>query len=131
MHSQLSMEDKYSSMLVVVLLTMTYGSGLPIMYLISMIYFFTCYWFDKFLIFHHHSKPHYFDEQLSLKITNWFKLGVVLHLIVGILMFSNAKILPVTQESYGDALQLQLHDSESEDHDEFEHANSHFSFGNI
>jgi len=62
MGPQLSMEDKYSSMLVVVLLAMTYGSGLPIMYLLSMVYFFTCYWVDKFLIFYNHSKPLYFDE---------------------------------------------------------------------
>lgn len=81
-------------MLVVVLLAFTYGPGLPIMYLLACLYFFVSYWTDKIMILYNHRKPIYFDEMLALQTTWWLKLGLVLHLIVGVLMFSNAHILP-------------------------------------
>lgn len=74
---------------------MMYGPGIPIMYVISMIYFVVAYWSDKILILYFHRKPLFFDELLSLEISWWFKIGLLLHLVAGILMFSNSKILPV------------------------------------
>jgi hypothetical protein len=117
----LEMEDKYASSLVVILLVMMYAPGIPILYVIAMLYFFVTYWIDKFLIINHHKKPLFLDEKLALKILWWYKLALLLHLIVGILMYSNARILPVGEilkstvytESLGDEYQ------------------NYYSFGNI
>lgn len=59
------MNYKYANMLVVVLITMTYSAGLPILYIVAAIYFFVVYWVDKLLIFYHHRKPAFFDEDLA------------------------------------------------------------------
>lgn len=90
-----TVEDKYAAMLLVVLMAMTYGPGLPVMYVIAMVYFFVTFWFDKSIILRYNQKPVFLDENLALSIVKWFKLGVVFHLILGVLMFSNANILPV------------------------------------
>jgi len=90
----LEMDWKYSSMLVVVMLVMTYGPGIPILYLIACVYFFVGYWTDKILVFYYHRKPAYFNERLALDIQAWYKLAIVLHLIVGTMMLSNSHILP-------------------------------------
>jgi hypothetical protein len=92
---EISYEEIYSSMLVVILMAMTYGPGLPVMYPIACVYFAVAYWKDKFLFFYHHKKPVFFDEKLALQITSWFKLGLFFHLAMGVLMFSNANILPL------------------------------------
>lgn len=60
--TEISFEGKYSAMLVIVLMAMMYGPGLPIMYLIAACYFFVTYWSDKIMIFYNHRKPLYFDE---------------------------------------------------------------------
>lgn len=115
-------EQKYASMLLVVLMAMTYGSGLPVMYLIATIYFFVTYWTDKFLILRYYQKPNFLDEQLALRIVPWFKLGLVFHFVLGVMMFSNAKILPTASS---ENLDEQLSENESGSY------TSSYSFGNV
>lgn len=45
------MEYKYASLILVLYITMMYGSGMPILYLITCVYFFATYWTEKFLFF--------------------------------------------------------------------------------
>jgi len=96
---EIEMHEKYATMLVVALLAFAYGPGLPIMYLLAAVYFFVNYWTDKIMIFYNHRKPLYFDEMLALQSTKWLKVGVVLHFLVGLMMYSNSKILPVGEIS--------------------------------
>lgn len=93
------MEYRYANILVVTLLVMTYGSGLPILYPIAALYFFTTYWVDKALIFYNYRKPLFFDEKLALHTQGYLKVAVLLHMIVGILMLSNSHILPVKKKA--------------------------------
>ena len=92
--SDFNVETKYASMLLVVLMAMTFGPGLPIMYLIAMVYFFVTYWVDKAMMIYYEQKPVFLDEQLAISITKWYKVGILFHLVLGVLMFSNANILP-------------------------------------
>ena len=100
--SELLMDYKFANILVVTLIVMTYGSGIPIMYPIAALYFFATYWTDKFLIYYHHRKPLFFDEKLALHTQGWLKLAIVLHLCVGFLMMSNSHILPVKAGAEGE-----------------------------
>lgn len=93
------MDYKYSNMLTITYVTMLYGSGIPILYLIAASYFLVTYWVDKELVFYHYRKPEMYDENLAIKTLSWYKYAVVLHLIGGILMYSNSNILPVPKEA--------------------------------
>lgn len=66
MGNEIDYESKYANMLVVILMAMTYGPGIPIMYVIACFYFFIIYWKDKFMVFYNCRKPLYFDETLAL-----------------------------------------------------------------
>jgi len=83
------MEVKYANILVVTYVTMFYGSGIPILYLIAACFFFATFWVDKWMILYYYRKPANFDETLALKTLSWFKFALVLHFIGGILMYSN------------------------------------------
>lgn len=74
---------------------MLYGSGIPIMYILAVVFFFCTYWVDKVLIYYNHRKPNEFGEKMILKILGLFKYAALLHFIGAILMYSNAKILPI------------------------------------
>ena len=45
------MDFKYANLLTVLFVTMMFGSGIPILYLVSALYFLFTYWTDKILIF--------------------------------------------------------------------------------
>ena len=92
------MDYKYSTMVTITYVLMLYGAGIPILYLIAACYFFATYWVDKQLVFNHYRKPEMYDESMALGTLSWFKYGVVLHLIGGILMYSNSNILPIRKD---------------------------------
>lgn len=54
---ELNMDYKYANILVVTTMALTYGAGIPIMYLLAAVYFIVAYWTDKVLIFYNYRKP--------------------------------------------------------------------------
>jgi hypothetical protein len=99
---QPDMDFKYASMVVVLYVTFLYSSGIPSLYIVALFYFFVTYWVDKFLVLTYYSKPAFLDESLALSIQSWFKFAIVLHLIGGILMYSNSNILPAYTDQIGE-----------------------------
>lgn len=87
------MDFKYANLITVLYVTMLYGSGIPILYFVAAIFFIT-YWVDKILIFYYYRKPELLDHSLAIETLKWFKYAIVLHVIGGILMYSNSAILP-------------------------------------
>jgi hypothetical protein len=96
--SAVDFDYKYANLLTVVYLTMLYGSGIPIMYLIAAVYFFVSYWIDKVLIYYNHRKPNEFNETLTLQVLRMFKYAVIMHIVGALFMYSNSSILPVTMQ---------------------------------
>jgi len=92
------MEYKYSNTLLVVFVTMMYGSSMPFMYVIAMIYFFTTYWTEKTLFFYYYRKPDFLDENLAKRTNTWLKFALFLHMLMGVMMFMNEDILPIEEE---------------------------------
>lgn len=88
------MEFRYANILVVVLITMMYSPGLPVLYPIALGFFFVTYHVDKCMLLRMYRKPVLFDNKLALDILFWFKMAMVFHALMGIFMFSNPKILP-------------------------------------
>lgn len=88
------MEFRYANLLNVLMCTMLFGAGIPILYFIAFLFFTVSYWADCFLLFNCYRKPINFDHSMALKSMKWFKYALVFHLICGMFMFSNSSILP-------------------------------------
>lgn len=116
MGTQVEFDSRYSNILVVTFVTMLYGSGMPILYFVAAAYFFVTYWTDKYLILTWYAKPRVTDDTLISESQRYSGFAIFLHLLGGILMYSNAKILPTVEQSF--------HDSISE-------YGSYYSFGNL
>ena len=116
MGRQVEFDNRYSNILVVTLVTMLYGSGMPVLYFVAATYFFVTYWTDKYLILTWYAKPRVTDDTLIKESQRYYGLAVMLHLVGGVLMYSNAKILPTIHQSFQDTIS------------EYE---SYYSFGNL
>ena len=90
------MEFRYSNILVVVIITMMYSPGLPVLYPIAFGFFFVTYLVDKLMLLKCYRKPVQFDNSLALSILFWFRFALVAHSLMGIFMFSNSQILPTS-----------------------------------
>ena len=88
------MEYKYSNLLTVLFVTMMYSSGMPILYFISTVFFLATYWTEKVMFFYFYRKPENLDENLAKRTLGWFKYALFAHMVMGLLMYSNVKILP-------------------------------------
>jgi len=79
---------------------------MPILYPIGAGFFFVGYWVDKILLFHYLKKPISYDSFMSRKTSNWYKFILVMHVIMGTLMYSNSSICPsrVVWESKANSL---------------------------
>jgi len=91
------MEFRYSNLLTVLGVTFLYSSGMPILYPIAALYFFVTYWVDKWLLLRFYRKPVMFDSYMARETLKWFKWILVVHVLAGLLMYSNSSILPSDQ----------------------------------
>jgi hypothetical protein len=98
------LEYRYSNLLTVMMVTMMYGSGIPILYFIAFIFYVVTYWMDSFLLFNFYRKPLNFDKFLAESTLRWFKLAILLHVLGGAMMFSNSSILPIAFEQESEYL---------------------------
>mmetsp|Transcript_113216 Transcript_113216/g.156372 ORF Transcript_113216/g.156372 Transcript_113216/m.156372 type:complete len:139 (-) Transcript_113216:744-1160(-) len=88
--AEFAMEFRYSNILVVVIITMMYSPGLPVLYPIAFGFFFVTYFVDKCMLLKLYRKPVMFDNTLALSVLFWFKFALVAHSLMGIFMFSNS-----------------------------------------
>lgn len=94
------MEFRYSNILTVVIITMMYSPGLPLLYPIAFGFFAVTYLVDKCMLLKMYRKPVLFDNSLALSIIFWFKMAMIFHSIMGIFMLSNTAILPTSDEEF-------------------------------
>lgn len=98
MGNEFLMEFRYSNILTVVIITMMYSPGLPLLYPIACAFFMVTYYVDKCMLLKMYRKPVLFDNTLALSILFWFNMAMVLHSLMGIFMLSNTSILPTSSE---------------------------------
>lgn len=97
MGSEYLMEFRYSNILTVVLITMMFSPGLPLLYPIAFLFFLVTYFVDKYMLLRMYRKPVLFDNSLALSVLFWFKAAMGLHALMGIFMLSNTSILPTKE----------------------------------
>jgi hypothetical protein len=83
---------RYPQLLVVVFVSMSYSSGIPIMYLIISATAFTFYWVDKYLFTRWYRTPPQYDAQISLQFSGYLPWAMLLHCLFGTWMLSNRRM---------------------------------------
>ena len=87
------MTYRYCNILNLVFLCMMYSSGIPVLYPICAFYFAVTYWFDKYMLFRWYKRPVMLDNYIAMRTLSWFKFALLLHVLIGVVMYSNNEIL--------------------------------------
>ena len=70
-----------------------YSSGLPILYLVSCLFYFILYWVYKILLLKFYQRTVKFNEGLAVYSIKYIKYGVFFHMVIGGIMYSNSRIM--------------------------------------
>jgi hypothetical protein len=76
-----------------IFVTMTYSSGLPILYLVAFLSLFFTYWIDKFLMLRYFKVANQFTEANSRAVVNILPWAAIFHFIFGYMLYSYPDIL--------------------------------------
>lgn len=87
---------------------MTYSSGMPVLYPVGALNFTIIYWVYKVLMIKHYQKTTSFNQDMPKLTINFYRLGVIFHLLVGAFMFTNSNILSPANLDLINALEDQL-----------------------
>mmetsp|Transcript_16493 Transcript_16493/g.11841 ORF Transcript_16493/g.11841 Transcript_16493/m.11841 type:complete len:380 (+) Transcript_16493:1490-2629(+) len=87
------MEFRLSQVLTNTFVTLTYSAGIPVLYMVQFISLFITYWLDKLLFFSYYRKPPTYDVNLTLDSVMLMKYAVVIHFVIGFIMYSNSTVL--------------------------------------
>lgn len=79
----------YAQLFTTLLVSMMYTAGAPILYLITFINVVIMYWVYKSVIVYYYKLTTEFDENFVNYATHFFKIAVILHLGVSLIMFTN------------------------------------------
>ena len=72
---------------------LTYSSGIPILYPIACLNYLVLYWVYKILLIKYYRKTVSFNQDLPNFSIYFFKVGIILHIVMGAFIFTNKKIL--------------------------------------
>jgi len=114
------MESRYANMMTVTFVVMMYGSGMPILYVVAALFYFVAYWVDKTIFFKCYQKPETTDMTIIHGTIDMLFFAVALHLIGGVLMYSNSNILPVDTKNLS-----------AQYYTEMKEYTDYYSFGNV
>jgi hypothetical protein len=83
----------YANIFATLLSILMFSTGLPALYIIGAIFFGMMYWVQKFLLIKHHSKTSSFNEVMVLRAIGYIKIGLLLHILMGCLMYTYSGII--------------------------------------
>jgi len=83
---------KYSGILNVAFVTMLYGLGMPILFLVAAFTYFVLYSLERILVAYFYQLPPTFDDQMTKNAFRIIRWASVLHLFFGYWMLSNKQI---------------------------------------
>ena len=84
---------RYSQILAQIFITITFSSGLPILYSITFVSLFISFWVDKFLMLRFFRKQNKFTSSLSASFVSLLPFAIIAHVIYGFFIFSHPNIL--------------------------------------
>lgn len=71
-----------------------FSTGMPILYPFAVIFYFGLYWVYKLLLIKFYQKTTKFNYHLPIYTTQYIKVGVFFHIIIGGIMVTNNDIIP-------------------------------------
>jgi hypothetical protein len=83
------LEYRYSQLLTMVFIAMTFGAAMPIVYPFLVFTFMITYWIDKITVLRVYKKPPRYGKALTKVTREWLNLSIFIHFIVALWMYSN------------------------------------------
>jgi hypothetical protein len=71
-----------------------FSTGIPILYPFAVVMYLGVYWVYKFLLIKFYQKTTKFNYNLPVYTTQYIKIGVFFHILIGGLMVTNNDIIP-------------------------------------
>lgn len=93
-------EIRYSQLLASFYILMCYSSGMPLLYIISMLQYFFTYWVDKFMFLRLYKTPPRYGIEMSETTRKIMVLGILLHFALGFYMYSNSQIFTYSTTTF-------------------------------
>jgi len=87
------MHYKYSSIMTITFITFLYGFGIPALFPIACVSFFTLYVVEKLLLFYGYRLPPMYDERLSEDVLNKLQFAPLLYIAFGYWMASSNQLI--------------------------------------
>ena len=87
------------------LVTLSFGQGMPIMYLIASLNLFVQYWFNKTLLKKYYAEGRPYSKNLEIVSVQFLLLGIFLNMAFGVWVFSGSGTLE-TEEVFENDLSL-------------------------
>lgn len=84
----------YARVLSTVFVTLTYSSGLPLVNLFAILYFFANYWVDKAVLLWGSRRPPAFDARIPMQAATILLYAGPIHMFVALFMFSHGCTFP-------------------------------------
>ena len=96
MGGEFFIQFRLAHVLTSVFVTLTFGSGLPLLYLVLYLNLVAVFWLDKYMILRIYQKPHIFTLELTKSVISTFKWAMLLHILFSFTLFSTPNILAST-----------------------------------
>lgn len=87
------LQMRYAQLLTIMFVTLTYSSGMPVLYLAAFITFVVAYMVDKYLLLRFYKLTPGYTKRLSQAVLSVLPLAVLLHVFFGFLTVSNTRLL--------------------------------------
>ena len=87
------LQVRYAQLLCTVFVTVSFSSGLPILYAIAAVSLFGMYWTDKVLLLRYHKITPGYTKWTSMQVVRIMPLAAVAHILFGFFMYSYPFVL--------------------------------------
>jgi len=90
--TQIRVHFVYAQIYTTVWASLMYSSGIPALYPIGFLFFAVLYWVCKVLLLKFFQRTTKFNENLQLVSLSYMKYGLLIHMIIGGIMYTNSRI---------------------------------------
>ena len=96
------MDSRLAQIIAFMWVSFMFSSGLPQLFMVSLINFTLMYWIDKYLILRFYKTPKNYDEKTILFTIDQLKYCFLFHLPIAFFMITNTNILPAYDDAFED-----------------------------
>jgi cytochrome b subunit of formate dehydrogenase len=82
-------EKAFSRMMSTLFVILSYSSGMPVLYVVGVIFYTITFFVSKLLILKFYRKSTNLSKTIPVISTNAMKLGIILHILFGCVMLTN------------------------------------------